>query len=567
MLLKASGIKYQEIEPENYSDEEELSEEMYFEEDGENEEIVIGQTVVFSGNDTVFVEDEQELEYYDVHQESDEELFEQGYKYDEDSDVYVGKTIIIGASTEVQIFEEPEEVEEEVDDFEDFLEEDTEPEKPRSEGEMLVDDFSSAISSLEASLEKDMPSWKDVKLEVDTEGAANSVMQGYKSSKGFDIATTEFISSDEIDNLLGEGAQLLSQSKDFNSMNKVFQDLESAIKNITEERMEFYKQDVYAEKEPALIEVQEHIQDVILKQRDIIEKEAEEHIERTIDFYKKKMSEDDKLISAAKSISARRDQILDEAYSRSLEMIDESKEQAQRIVDDATGTVAEAEKIKNSARDEGLSIEERYRMEGEQIISEANDESARIIQNAEEQHQQIVEAATQDGFNVGYQEGREEAIRENAQLLMDTTNALNELHKAFPAAVRENEGKLIKICIMLADALTKEELFGRPEICVKILDKAIRRVSDLERVLIKVNPLDLDLILPKENHFRGILPDVQDFVITGHYAIPRGGCLIETNSGTIDARFSAQFAIVSELFNKIRSEYDESEPEEEFEAA
>lgn len=566
MLLKASGIKYQEVEPENYSDEEEFSEEIYFEDD-ENEEIVIGQTVVFSGNDTVFVENEQELAYYNVQQESDEELSEQGYEYDEDSDVYLGRTIIIGASTEIAPLEEIEEEIEEIDDFEDFLEEPAEPEKPRSEGEMLVDDFSSAISSLEASLEKGMPSWKDVSLKVDTEGAANSVMQGYKSSKGFDIATTEFISQEEIDNLLGEGAQLLSQSKDFNSMNKVFQDLENAIKNITEERMEFYKQDVYAEKEPALMEVEEHIQAVIVKQRDLIEKEAEDHIEKTINFYKQKMSEDDKLISAAKSISARRDQILDEAYSRSLEMIDESKEQAERIIDDANSTVVEAEKIKNSARDEGLSIEEGYRLEGEQIIAEANDESARIIQNAEEQHQQIVEAATQDGFNVGYQEGREEAIRENAQLLMDTTNALNELHKAFPLAVRENEGKLIKICVMLADALTKEELFGRPEICVKILDKAIRRVSDLERVLIKVNPLDLDLILPKENHFKSILPDVQDFVITGHYAIPRGGCLIETNSGTIDARFSAQFNIVSELFNKIRSEYDESEPEETSEAA
>lgn len=566
MLLKASGIKYQEVEPENYSDEEEFSEEIYFEDD-ENEEIVIGQTVVFSGNDTIFVENEQELAYYNVQQESDEELSEQGYEYDEESDVYLGRTIIIGASTEIAPFEEIEEEIEEIDDFEDFLEEPTEPEKPRSEGEMLVDDFSSAISSLEASLEKGMPSWKDVSIKVDTEGAANSVMQGYKSSKGFDIATTEFISQEEIDNLLGEGAQLLSQSKDFNSMNKVFQDLENAIKNITEERMEFYKEDIYAEKEPALMEVEEHIQAVIVKQRDLIEKEAEDHIEKTIDFYKQKMSEDDKLISAAKSISARRDQILDEAYSRSLEMIDESKEQAERIIDDANSTVVEAEKIKNSARDEGLSIEEGYRMEGEQIISEANDESARIIQNAEEQHQQIVEAATQDGFNVGYQEGREEAIRENAQLLMDTTNALNELHKAFPLAVRENEGKLIKICVMLADALTKEELFGRPEICVKILDKAIRRVSDLERVLIKVNPLDLDLILPKENHFKSILPDVQDFVITGHYAIPRGGCLIETNSGTIDARFSAQFNIVSELFNKIRSEYDESEPEETSEAA
>ena len=49
----------------------------------------------------------------------------------------------------------------------------------------------------------------------------------------------------------------------------------------------------------------------------------------------------------------------------------------------------------------------------------------------------------------------------------------------------------------------------------------------------RVNPLDLDLILPKEAYFRGILPDVQDFVITGHYAI----CLLYT-SDAADERSS-----------------------------
>ncbi|MEK7434061.1 MAG: FliH/SctL family protein [Cyanobacteriota bacterium] len=564
MLLKAKNIKYQEFELEDDSEEvySEFDNDEYIDAD-EDEEIVQGQIVVFSGNDTFFVESEDELQSYEPEDESEEYLNEHGYEYDEDQGVYLGKTIVIGVSSIEEIENEvvEEDLYEEEDDFDSFVEEIEEPKKHRSEGEMLVDDFSNAIHSLEESLERDLPSWTGSNIEIDTTGEASSVLQGYKKSKDFEIEQSEFITSDEVDNLLGEGATLLSQAKDFNSMNRVFQDLENAIKNITEERLEFYKRDIYAERSVALSEVEEHVQSVISKQRVIIENEAEEHIEKTVDFYKQKMNEDEKLISAGKSIIARREQILDEAYSRSLEMIDESKEQSQRILDDANSTVAESEKIKTGARDEGKRIEDDYRMQGEQIIEEANGESARIIENAEEQHQQIVEAATQDGFNVGYQEGREEAIRENAQLLMDTTTALNDLHKAFPSAVRENEGKLIKICTMLSDALVKEELFNRPEICIKILDRAIKRVSDLERVLIKVNPLDLDLILPKEAYFRGILPDVQDFVITGHYAIPRGGCLIETNSGTIDAQFSAQLGIVNELFNKIRNEYDDADEE------
>jgi len=225
----------------------------------------------------------------------------------------------------------------------------------------------------------------------------------------------------------------------------------------------------------------------------------------------------------------------------------------------------EAERIIEQAKYEAIKVEQRFRSDAENIISDANVESENIIQAAEEQHQQIVEAATQDGFNVGYQEGREEAIKENAQLLMDSTNALNDLNSVFPQVVQENEGRLIKLSIKVAEAIIQEEREAKPELVVKVLDKAIRRVSDLERVVIKVNPLDLDLVLPKQAYFKSIVSDVEEFIITGHYSVARGGCFIETNSGTVDAQFTTQLRIVQEIFDKIRAEYEaeeESEDEE-----
>lgn len=566
MLLKANSIKYQDLA--TAQDIEDETEEFF--DENEIEEFEIGQTLLLGTYESRFLEDGEELETDGT------EPIEEGFEFDEESGVYIGQTVVLGGYVDTQE-EEFETIDDsnQIDEIDDLLAgnfdpiEEEEPKKPQSEGELLVDNFSNAISSLAESLEKDLPSWKDVQVGTSADRAANSVIQGYKSSNEIDFSQYEFISQEERDSLLAEAAQLISEAQDFTSMNNVMLDLEDTIKRIIEDQGETYKQDIDSEKEQIMLEVENHIEDVLTQQREIVQTEAEEHIERTVQFFKKKMSEDEQLLVAANNINSRRDQILDEAYSRSLKLIEEASEQGSRIIEDSQYSMQEAERIKEEAKHEGKMIEQRYRDEGEQIIADSNVEAAKIIQNAEEQHQEIVEAATQDGFNVGYQEGREEAIRENAQLLMDTTNALNELQAAFPAAVKENEGKLIKISIRLADAIIKDEIMARPEICVKILDRAIRRVSDLERVLIKVNPLDLDLILPKENYFRGILPDVQDFVITGHYAIPRGGCLIETNSGTIDGQFHSQLTIVEELFNKIRSEYDEADEapvEEEVEA-
>ena len=84
-------------------------------------------------------------------------------------------------------------------------------------------------------------------------------------------------------------------------------------------------------------------------------------------------------------------------------------------------------------------------------------------------------------------------------------------------------------------------------------------MSDLEQVTIKVNPLDLDLILPKQDTFKAIIPDVQSFSIEGSHTIQRGGCLIETNSGSINATINAQISIIEEIFKRVQSEYEEEE--------
>ena len=311
-----------------------------------------------------------------------------------------------------------------------------------------------------------------------------------------------------------------------------------------------------------LASIEEYVENSITEQREQMMMEAQDYIQTTVQEYKQSLNEDNEYIKAANSIIAQRETILNEAYEKSLMMVQEAETEHSRILEDAMMQQQQAEQMLQEAEAQVELMAQEAQAEAERIISEANMEAARIIEAAEQSHQEIVEAATQDGFNVGYQEGREEAIKENAQLLMETTNALNKLHAAFPVAVKQNEDKLIKLALEISREIVQDELQMKPEIVLKNVERAIGKVSDLEKVIIKVNPLDLDLVLPKQEFFRKLLPDVQDFVITGHYSIERGGCTIETNSGTIDAQVNTQLAVVEEVFQQIRSEYDFDDDEE-----
>lgn len=382
--------------------------------------------------------------------------------------------------------------------------------------------------------------------------------------KGQTKEQISFVSAEEKTRLVSEALETIRMAPQTADLDfeKIFQDIADYIENLAWHHAEKLHEELDEERTQMLSSIEEYVENSINEQREQMMMEAQDYIQTTVQEYKQSLNEDNEYIKAANSIIAQRETILNEAYEKSLMMVQEAETEHSRILEDAMMQQQQSEQMLQEAEAQVELMAQEAQAEAERIISEANMEAARIIEAAEQSHQEIVEAATQDGFNVGYQEGREEAIKENAQLLMETTNALNKLHAAFPVAVKQNEDKLIKLALEISREIVQDELQMKPEIVLKNVERAIGKVSDLEKVLIKVNPLDLDLVLPKQEFFRKLLPDVQDFIITGHYSIERGGCTIETNSGTIDAQVNTQLAVVEEVFQQIRSEYDFDDEEE-----
>ena len=494
------------------------------------------------------------------------------------TEVTLGETVTIGGArapveetydfeetdySETDSYETPEYDTEETYDFEEEAVEEDPNAEPTS-----IKDFSSLSSMGNEGDDEAAAAWADsqrtsmmTRLDDKVRQMMNEQGSVFKQQSKEQLS---FVSAEEKNRLVSEAMDTLrhnpqSESLDFE---KIFQDIADYIESLAWHHTEKIHEDMEAERAQSLATIEEYVENSINEQREQMMMEAQEYISKTVQEYKQSLTDDNEYIKAANQIIADRENILNEAYEKSLLMVQEAETEHGRIMEDAMLQQQQAEQTLQEAEAQVELMAQEAQAEAERILSEANMEAARIIEAAEQSHQEIVEAATQDGFNVGYQEGREEAIKENAQLLMETTNALNKLHAAFPVAVKQNEDKLIKLALEISREVIQDELAMKPEIVLKNVERAIGKVSDLEKVLIKVNPLDLDMILPKQEYFKKLLPDVQDFVITGHYSIERGGCTIETNSGTIDAQVNTQLAVVEEVFQQIRSEYDFDEDDD-----
>jgi flagellar assembly protein FliH len=566
-LLKAADVEYLTLE----EDEEYLSEDWEDSPDEEGQsyfragrQIDLASPIIIGGDGIDF-----DFGSLDLQTES---LADTVFFTSADTEVTFGETITVGGSS----FLHKEEDTHFESEYQEDLYEETPEEIPYDEGFYDETAAEDGVEEEPAYL-KDFASMSDTDSGGDQEAASawaaqkkntmltrlddkvKRMMDEQKTAfKEHSKEQLSFVSAEEKQRLVSEALDSLRNSPQAADLDfeKIFQDIADYIENLAWHHTEKLQQDLEDERAQMLSNVEDYVENSINEQRESMMSEAEEYIAVTVQEYKKSLNEDNDFIKAANQIIAQRESILNEAYDKSLMMIQEAEAEHGRIVQDAYGQQEQAQQMLQEAEAQVELMAQEAQAEAERIISEANMESARIIEAAEQSHQEIVEAATQDGFNVGYQEGREEAIKENAQLLMETTNALNKLHAAFPVAVKQNEDKLIKLALEISREIIQDELAMKPEIVLKSVERAIGKVSDLEKVIIKVNPLDLDLVLPKQEFFRKLLPDVQDFIITGHYSIERGGCLIETNSGSIDAQVNTQLAVVEEVFQQIRSEYD-----------
>ncbi|GIW21583.1 MAG: hypothetical protein KatS3mg068_0590 [Candidatus Sericytochromatia bacterium] len=548
MLLKPSEIEYIEItstilEEENLKlDEENNQEEVTEVED--DSPFIIGKTILIGANQEPTLIDENE--FFTLFDEND---IQEEYEFE-----MINEPVVIGETEPLY------------DNYQDSYESEITSDLDL-DSEFNIDTNDDFYSDLDTNIAYDIEDSIDIGDEKSEnwEKTKHKTLIGKVDVKLFDKIKeyrknvkeisdeklSALASNEDMARLLEEASHIIDDIAPTRDINQLISDIDAKIEKFLKKHSEYKREELWKKRENMLLEVEKEIEARINKDLEIIQQEAEQYIDETIQYYKKKLESDNQVISTANNIIKRREQILDEAYEKSLKIVEEAEEKARRIIESSAYAQDEAAAIIAEYEQKGEEIKKEAELEAERIISDANIESARIIQAAEDQYQDIVEASTQDGFNVGYQEGKEEAIKENSELLKEALNALNKLYAALPVAVYQNEEKIMKLAYQVSESVLSESVTKRDEAAQKFIAKSLKTISDLGTVKITVNPQDLDNVLPKQDYFKALLPDVPEFIINSSNTINKGNCSISTNSEKYNISINTQLSILDALFQEI----------------
>jgi flagellar assembly protein FliH len=110
-----------------------------------------------------------------------------------------------------------------------------------------------------------------------------------------------------------------------------------------------------------------------------------------------------------------------------------------------------------------------------------------------------------------------------------------ERHKLIESA----EPELVRLAVGLAERILHQQIALDRGVVVEMAKVAIARLVDRESVTVRVNPADLERMRQHRDEFLNS-SDIKHLRIIEDQRVDRGGVLVETDGGTIDARISTQ---------------------------
>jgi len=147
----------------------------------------------------------------------------------------------------------------------------------------------------------------------------------------------------------------------------------------------------------------------------------------------------------------------------------------------------------------------------------------------------------------GYAAGRHEALEALAPALSALGTATEEVRAAQAEAAPELERRAVELGMALASKVLAGALSVQPERVLDSVQGALRGIVERERVIVMVNPEDLEIVQGAAEELKATLGGIDHCVIEAERRVGRGGCIVRTPVGDVDARIETKLERATEV--------------------
>ncbi len=201
------------------------------------------------------------------------------------------------------------------------------------------------------------------------------------------------------------------------------------------------------------------------------------------------------------------------------------------------------------------------RVAAQHALDEARREAASIVEAARAECDRMRAEARRDGFEEGRAAGLSQGLEEGgAKGLVEGRAAAQAAHAARLAAVEESfaaelsrwmarrdevmrgaERELAGIALAIAESIVREHIDANRDAVAHAAEAAVGLFARATRVTVEVAAEDVELVAEAMPRLTAALPEGAAVSIRPSTAVGRGGCIVRSPEGTVDARIETQF--------------------------
>jgi flagellar assembly protein FliH len=179
-------------------------------------------------------------------------------------------------------------------------------------------------------------------------------------------------------------------------------------------------------------------------------------------------------------------------------------------------------------------------------MEEAQSRAREIVARAEAEADRIRNEARQQGFAEGHVAGRAE-LRAAAEPIVDAlSNSIDELRRLQVDVADGVEREAVVLAMEVAEKVVAGTIAVEPERVLDVIRGALRAIVERERVVLMVNPDDLAIVREGLDELAGSLGGMEHVEVQEERRVKRGGAVVRTTVGEVDARVQTKLARAKE---------------------
>ena len=155
--------------------------------------------------------------------------------------------------------------------------------------------------------------------------------------------------------------------------------------------------------------------------------------------------------------------------------------------------------------------------------------------------------AHQKGLSEGVREGRELQKKETLQSIQALSALIQDLSGLKKNILEAAEEQILQLTLAIAEKVIHMETTTNRDVIRNVLRAAMKGIVDRENMKIRVHPQDFQYMLEIKSDFLKNFDGIKNIVFEEDASITRGGAIVETMFGEVDARVDQQYNAIKSV--------------------